>query len=226
MGVAQDLPTTVFYVIPRRSPTGPPKSRRRSRTRFDGIPTKHNITDMRTAMIDRRTLVLTGVAGLFAGTSSRRGIAAPPTADDPVKIVNAIYARAAKGKGDGGGGFVIENKAAKAKYLSKSLIELWAKADAHTPKGDVGPVDFDPVTNSQDPDVKSFKGDVEKLEADQAIIAVAITGRNTPPRKGADQVVRYEFVREADKWKIDDIKGASDGEPWSIRAMLADSLKS
>ena len=38
--------------------------------------------------------------------------------------------------------------------------------------------------------------------------------------------MRYEFVREADKWKIDDIKGAGDGEPWSIRAMLADSLKS
>jgi len=51
------------------------------------------------------------------------------------------------------------------------------------------------------------------------------TRRNAPPRKPADQVVRYEFVHDDDKWKIDDIKGASDGEPWSIRAMLADSLK-
>src|ERR1700722_15256680 len=212
MGVAQDLPTTVFYVIPRRSPTGPPKSRRRSRTRCDGIPTKHNITDMRTAMIDRRTLVLTGVAGLFAGTSSRRGIAAPPTADDPVKIVNAIYARAAKGKGDGGGGFVIENKAAKAKYLSKSLIELWAKADAHTPKGDVGPVDFDPVTNSQDPDVKSFKLETEKLDATKALIAVTIDGNHGKRPKPADAVIRYDFVHETNGWKIDDIKGSSDGE--------------
>jgi len=32
-------------------------------------------------------------------------------------------------------------------------------------------------------------------------------------------------VREAGQWKIDDIKGSSDGEPWSIRAMLADYLK-
>jgi Protein of unknown function (DUF3828) len=175
-------------------------------------------------MLNRRTLVLTGLIGMLAA-SNRRSARAEPPANDPVAIVSAIYTRAAKGKGDGGGGFVIENKAAKAKYLSKSLIELWAKADAHTPKGDVGPVDFDPVTNSQDPDVKSFKVDAEKLEAGKAVIAVTITGRNTPPRKGADQVVRYEFVREADKWKID-IKGASDGEQWSIRAMLADSLKS
>jgi hypothetical protein len=177
-------------------------------------------------MLTRRTIFLTGLIGALAAGNQRSARAAPPSADDPVAIVTAIYIRAAKGKGDGGGGFVIENKAAKARYLSKSLIELWAKADAHTPKGDVGPVDFDPVTNSQDPDVKSFKVDTEKLEADKAVITVTITGRNAPPRKGADQVVRYEFVREGDKWKIDDIKGASDGEPWSIRAMLASSLKS
>jgi hypothetical protein len=177
-------------------------------------------------MLTRRTLVLASLIGVLAASDQRFARAEPPSASDPVAIVTAIYTRAAKGKGYGGGGFVIESKAAKAKYLSKSLIELWAKADAHTPKGDVGPVDFDPVTNSQEPDVKSFKVDAEKLEADKAVIVVTITGRKTPPRKGADQVVRYEFVREADKWKIDDIKGASDGEPWSIRAMLVDSLKS
>ena len=176
-------------------------------------------------MLTRRTLALTGLIGMLAASDERAARAEPPSANDPVAIVTAVYTRAAKGKGDSGGGFVIESKAAKAKYLSRSLIELWAKADAHTPKGDVGPVDFDPVTNSQDPDVKSFKVEAEKLETDKAVIAVTITGRNTPPRKGADQVVRYAFVHEGDKWKIDDIKGASDGEPWSIRAMLEDSLK-
>jgi hypothetical protein len=173
-------------------------------------------------MITRRSLVLTT---LLLATSATLARAEPVAADDPASIVSAIYARAAKGKGDGGGGFVIENQHAKAKYLSKSLIALWAKADAHTPKGDVGPVDFDPVTNSQEPDVKSFKVETEKLETDKALIAVSITGRNTPPRKAADRTIRYDFVREAAGWKIDDIKGSSDGEAWSIRAMLSDSLK-
>ena len=176
-------------------------------------------------MLTRRTLALASLISILAAGDRRFARAEPPSANDPAAIVNAIYTRAAKGKGDGGGGFVIENKAAKAKYLSKSLIRLWAKADAHTPKGDVGPVDFDPVTNSQEPDVKSFKVDVEKLDAGKAIIAVTITGRNTPLRKGADQVVRYEFVREADKWKIDDISGTFDGESWSIRDILKESLK-
>src|SRR5277367_4744144 len=173
-------------------------------------------------MITRRSLVLTS---LLIATDAPLARAEPATSDDPVAIVTAIYTRAAKGKGDGGGGFVYEDKAAKAKFLSKSLIALWAKADAHTPKGDVGPVDFDPVTNSQDPDVKSFKVDAEKLMADKAVIAVTMEDGYTPPRKPADHVVRYDFVRDGGKWKIDDITGSSDGEPWSVRAMLSHSLK-
>ena len=128
-------------------------------------------------MISRRGLVLTG---LLIATEAPLARAEPVTSDDPVAIVTAIYTRAAKGKGDGGGAFVIENKTAKAKYLSKSLATLWAKADAHTPKGDVGPVDFDPVTNSQESDVKSFKVETEKLDASRALIAVTIAGPQHP----------------------------------------------
>jgi hypothetical protein len=173
-------------------------------------------------MITRRSLVLTS---LLIATDAPLSRAEPATSDDPVAIVTAIYTRVAKGKGDGGGGFVIENKAAKAKYLSKALIALWAKADAHTPKGDVGPVDFDPVTNSQDPDVKSFKVDTEKLDGNTASIAVTLDGHRGKREKPTDAVIHYDFVRESTGWKIDDIKGSGDGEAWSIRAMLTDSLK-
>ena len=176
-------------------------------------------------MITRRKLILTGAAVLLALTASHPALAAPPSPSDPVAMIKAIYTRAAKGKGDGGGAFIIENAAAKANYLSTSLVELWAKADAHTPKDDVGPIDFDPVTNSQEPDVKSFKVVAEKLEAEKAVIAVTLTGRNARRTKPADRVLRYDFVRDAGQWKIDDIRGASDGDPWSVREMLAASLR-
>jgi len=172
-------------------------------------------------MITRRELILTGTAGLLAAALPHGALAA----DDAASIVTAIYARAAKDKGDSGGTFVIENKAARSRYLSKALAALWTKADARTRKGDVGPVDFDPVTNSQDPDVKSFKVAAEKLETDRAVIAVTIDGHQGPRPKPADQTMRYDFVREAGLWKIDDIKGAADGRPWSVRGMLAASLK-
>jgi Protein of unknown function (DUF3828) len=173
-------------------------------------------------MNTRRKFLLLGTTAIIA---AGRAQAAPAATNDPVAIINAIYARVAKGKGDGGGGFVIENKAAKAKYLSKSLVRLWADADAHTEKGDVGPIDFDPVTNSQDPDVKSFKVTTENLDADKAVIAVTITGHRVPAPKPEEQVIRFTFVRDDGQWKIDDISGVGDGEVWSVRDILKESLK-
>jgi hypothetical protein len=176
-------------------------------------------------MITRRALILTAATGWLAATIGRPALAEPAVPDDPRSILNAIYTRAARGKGDGGGGFVTSNKSARARYLSRSLAALWLKADAHTPKGDVGPVDFDPVTNSQEPDVKSFAMTTESFNSQRATIAVTITGRNAARAKAADAVIRYDFLRDPTQWKIDDIKGASDGEPWSIRGMLETSLK-
>jgi len=176
-------------------------------------------------MISRRGFVLACAAGLLATAPACPALTAPPVAADPLALVNAVYARVARGKGDGGGAFVIESKAAKTKYLSKALVGLWAKADARTPKGDVGPVDFDPVTNSQEPDIKSFQAIAETQEAEKAVIAVTITGHGPPRAKPADNAIRYHFVRDAGQWKIDDISGSSGGEPWSIREMLTGSLK-
>ena len=173
-------------------------------------------------MVTRRKLILSGATAWLATVLPRHAAAA----DDPAGILTAIYTRVAKGKGDGGGTFVIQTKASRTKYLSNALAALWTKADARTRKGDGGPVDFDPVTNSQDPDVKSFKLAAKKQVADKATVAVTIESHQREPRANpADRTIRYDFVHEAGQWKIDDIKGAVDGGPWSVRALLVDSLK-
>jgi hypothetical protein len=159
-------------------------------------------------MVTRRKLMLSGATALLATVLPRHAAAA----DAPAGILTAIYTRVAKGKGDGGGTFVIQTKAARTKYLSSALVALWAKADARTRKGDGGPVGFDPVTNSQDPDVKSFKLAAEKQAADEATVAVTIESHQRGARANqADKTIRYDFVHEAGQWKIDDIKGAVDG---------------
>jgi hypothetical protein len=165
-------------------------------------------TDIRIAMIARRSLILAAVV-LLGSAVSNHALAA----DDPVAIIKAIYARVIKGKGDGGGNFVFETKAAKA------------KSDARTAKGDAGPPGFDPITNSQDPDVKSFKVVSEKSEPNKATVAVTLTAHQGQRKFPADNVVRYDFVREADGWKIDDFRGAVDGEPWSVRQLFVNYLK-
>ena len=59
--------------------------------------------------------------------------------------------------------------------------------------------------------MKSFKPETEKLDRKRPNLA--------------DAVIRSEFVREPNGWKIDDIEGSSDGEAWSTRGMLNDYLK-
>jgi hypothetical protein len=173
-------------------------------------------------MIARRKLILSGAAAMLTAILSRHAGAA----DDPTAILTAIYTRVTRGKGDGGGTFVIDTKAARAKYLSNSLAALWNKADARTKKGDGGPVGFDPVTNSQDPDVKSFKVAAEKQPADKVTMAVTIEAHQQDARaNAADKTIRYDFILEGGQWKIDDIRGAVDGSPWSVRALLGDSFK-
>jgi hypothetical protein len=72
---------------------------------------------------------------------------------------------------------------------------------------------------------KSFAMTTESLSSERATIAFTIVGHNPSRAKSADAIVRYDFVRDGPQWKIDDVRGASDGEPWSIRGMLTHSLK-
>jgi hypothetical protein len=65
----------------------------------------------------------------------------------------------------------------------------------------------------------------EKLDADKAVIAVTIACRGAPRAKSVDNTIRCNLVRNDGQWKIDDIRGASGGEAWSIREMLMSSLK-
>jgi hypothetical protein len=179
-------------------------------------------------MITRRALLLTTTTGLLAVAASRAGLAQTGVTDDPRSILNAVYNRVTRGKGDSGGGFVTLTKSARARYLSRSFAALWLKAESRVPKGDGDPVGFDPVTNSQDPDVKSFTMATENFNSQRATIAVTITGHNASRANPTDAVIRYDFVRDPtvrDPWKIDEIRGAVDVKPWSVRALLTDSLK-
>ncbi|MBI5129726.1 MAG: DUF3828 domain-containing protein [Rhodopseudomonas palustris] len=172
-------------------------------------------------MLSRRSLLIfTASLAALAAPAAASAQAAPP-ANDPVALLTALYTKAAKA--NAGGDFVNAPKS-RAKVLSKSFAALWSKAESKTAKGDIGPIDFDPVSNSQDPDIKSFAIKVEQQDSGSATLAVTLTG-SQKRSKPADGVIRYDFVRDGGHWRIDDIRGAVDGEPWSVRKLLTDSLK-
>ncbi len=105
--------------------------------------------------------------------------------------------------------------------MSKSLVALWAKADKQEKPGEMGAIEFDPITNSQDPHVRFFDVKTEKQDDTTATVAASFgVQRKEPPL-----VVRYDFVREGNQWKIDDIRGEVEKKPLVSPEILTEFLK-
>jgi len=95
--------------------------------------------------------------------------------------------------------FQTKNRALVEKYFTKTIADLIWK-DATTSKGEVGAIDFDPLYNAQDVDIKNFavgKGDVKD---ENATVAVTFTNFD------AKQNLVFTLKLVDNNWKIDDIK--------------------
>jgi hypothetical protein len=166
-------------------------------------------------MPSRRRILLSAVAASLALVS-----AAPLRAEEPnaQAHLTAIYKKIASGKGDQGGQTYWVEPKDRAKWFSAALVKLWAAAEARAKsRGDeMGPIDFDPFTNSQDPRVKSFQ--IEKLDAVAPVTKLRVTLAGDY-EAGAGVLV-FDLVQEKG-WKIDDIQGATGGDRWSLKEILA-----
>lgn len=174
-------------------------------------------------MMTRRDLVLSVSAVILAApVFVRMPDARAAGADTPADAVSALYRRVMT-QSDGTSW---SDEEARPATLSKSLVALWAKADAKTESGDAGPVEFDPATNSQDMELKAFRVAVEREDLARATVAVSLTAKGKPARRPAsDSVVRHSLIREDGAWKIDDIAGTAEGRAWTLRGILAEALK-
>ena len=101
-------------------------------------------------------------------------------------------------------------------YLSKRLCAALADMDKRTPAGDVPNIDFDVVSDSQDPDVHDLKITTESESAGKAEVVAEFTSHEDKERT----VLRYELVREDDAWKIDDV-AASGKNHWRVSEIIA-----
>jgi Protein of unknown function (DUF3828) len=160
----------------------------------------------------RRAFLLSAAALLVAP-------AACSADDSPTAFLAAIYRRVTAGKGDGGAPFMLTPEA-RPQYFSPRLAALWAAADARTKPDEVGPVDFDPIANSQDPLVRAFAIAVERRHATVAAVAVSLADKPGPVTPTRANTLHYTLVHEGGRWLIDDISGVAGGEAWDLRRML------
>jgi hypothetical protein len=163
-------------------------------------------------MITRRMLV---ACALLVCAPAR---AAPRGERDPFAILSEIYRR--EQTGDYDGAFGLDPRERRA-YLSKALIDLWAKADAKVEPGDAGPIDWDVTTNSQGMEVGGYRVAVAQQDAAHANLIVTLTAKTPWVRNSSgDNIVRYHFIRESGRWVIDDIRRADDASDEGLKSLL------
>jgi hypothetical protein len=111
-------------------------------------------------------------------------------------------------------------------FLSKALLDLWAKADAKVAPGDAGPIDWDVTTNSQGMEVGSWEARVARRQAARVDLVVTLTPKTPWFRKSPDEnIVRYHFIREDGRWVIDDIRAANDDAENGLKSLLTRAAK-
>ena len=144
-------------------------------------------------------------------------------AREPEAVVKSLYESTMKDPMRPGFG-----TKADLRLLSKSLRTLWDKAEKKVnPTGkELGAIDFDIVSMSQDSNMASYTIATEKRDEQRAtIVATYVVGPNHT-HTGQKVVVNWDFLREGGAWKIDNVRSSIDKKPWTLRENLEMHLKS
>jgi hypothetical protein len=170
--------------------------------------------------ITRRIFVLSIGAAIVHPVPN---LTAAPRVRDPATIVKEIYAA-----GDSRStAFGLDPKE-RRKYFSKSIDTMWTRAEAKVKgrKDAVSVIDWDLSTNSQGMEVESYTHRIEMRDATHLIVEVTLTAKYEWIRNSPDEnIIRYHFIRENDRWVIDDIRHADDDAAGGLRHILAEALK-
>jgi hypothetical protein len=147
---------------------------------------------------------------------SQKQIAAAHT---PRDVVVDLYKTAAGKDGKYDGLSPISENSIRPRFLSKSLAAALAAMDKKSAKDNDVILDFDPITNSQDPAVNDLVIETEQESETKAVVLA----RFWSYKKDDTSLVRYLLIKENKLWKIDEITGNVRGEekdPWSLRAII------
>jgi pectin methylesterase-like acyl-CoA thioesterase len=154
----------------------------------------------------RRTFLILAGASLLAPSALAADAA-------PADIVAEIYRIYAGPKGEYQSGSIEDKRVAA--FFTKSLRAALKAMDARSKKINEPILDFDPVTDSQDPMVERLS---IAPESDSVVAASFYSG-------DVKHVVRYVFAREDGAWRIDDIAGGAGDDKWDLREIIKPGAK-
>ncbi|HBJ88208.1 MAG TPA: hypothetical protein DDZ88_31010 [Verrucomicrobiales bacterium] len=95
--------------------------------------------------------------------------------------------------------FQDKDRALVDRYFAKELADfLWK--DAKESKGEVGVIDFDPLYNAQDTEIKNFVVNKAKIDGGKATVVASFMNFDEKTR------ITFKLVQMDDAWKISDIQ--------------------
>lgn len=97
---------------------------------------------------------------------------------------------------------------------SPTLKQLWDTMAEKSQEADVPIIDFDPLINAQDYEIKDFVIADPVVEGDTALLVASFTNFGEP------QEIHFELVRTTEGWLIDDIESVG-AYAWRLSELLA-----
>jgi hypothetical protein len=144
-----------------------------------------------------------GGAGAAAQTATTPLPPPAPAVSSPSAVVRELYKIHRNGYGP-----LFEKKGRKyhEKFFDRKLADLIWKDLTETPEGEVGHIDFDPLFNAQDTQIKNFRVGEAAVRGDAATVPVTFNN--------FDQKVKINFllVRTKAGWKISNIIYGKDSD--------------
>lgn len=142
--------------------------------------------------------------------------AAPPTSD-PAEVVRALYAADEPSFHGTSRDDVLTDARLRARFFTRELGRA-IRADRTGHDGEAGDLDFDPVSDSQDPMVENLTARTVSSDAKTAGVEV----RFSRGAGNAPSVLLYTMVREGGAWRVYNIGKAAAGDDtgWDLRSIL------
>ena len=150
------------------------------------------------------SLVIISTAGGVEAAAQTATTPLPAAAvSSPAAVVRELYKIHRNGYGP-----LFEKKGRKyhEKFFDRKLADLIWKDLTETPEGEVGHIDFDPLFNAQDTQIRNFRVGEAAVRGDTA--TVPVTFNNFDKKEKID----FLLVRTKAGWKISNIVYGNDSD--------------
>ena len=134
--------------------------------------------------------------------------------ETPDAFVQRIYATQFPG-GNMNGPSILDVERRKLFFTSAIVAAMKRDDQRSEASGEMGSLGFDPISNSQDPQVSDVKVRIESQTGDRATVIANFANGGS-----SREEIAYDLIVQGDGWKILDIRSSVAEAEWSLRKIF------